>query len=91
MKDVMEKYKKKLNPEFVEAVDQSDTDEIKKRIITSEGNLCEVEKAKDADEKLTAARNNVKEWGATYRESKQIETAKIKYCIAVLQSRGIDL
>ena len=87
--DFPDKYMKKIDPAFVDTVGAMDAEEIKQRILTCEGHIYEIENAKDADEKLTAARESVKEFSKDYRESKAIETAKIKYCLFTLEGRGV--
>ena len=41
-----------------------------------------------SDVKLNAAKEVMKDLSKSYRDSKSIETAKIKYCLHVLESRG---
>lgn len=86
-----QKYTKKLTEEFISAVDQMSSDEIKARIITCEGHLFDIVGAKEADTKLQEARALAKELAAPYRDSKNEETAKLQYCIFVLQGRGVQL
>jgi len=82
---------KRLNPEFVEAVNAMDEENIKQRILTCEGNLYEITAAKKSDEKLNAAKEIVKDMSAPYNESKAQEQAKIQFCIFTLEGRGINL
>jgi hypothetical protein len=90
MQDI-NKVMKKLSPEFIDAIDGMNGDEIKSRILTCESNLYDVEKAKDEDEKLTKAKETAKELAAPYRENKSLEMAKIKYCLYILENRGINI
>lgn len=90
-KDFPNKLLKRLSPEFVEAVNAMNEDDIKARILTCEGNLYEIVAAKDADAKLNDAKESVKEFSAPYNESKAQEQAKIQFCIFTLESRGINL
>ena len=87
----VEKLLKKLPTEFIDAVDQMNTDEIKARILTCEGHLFEIQNALESNEKLLKAREEVKTLAGPYRESKSEEMGKIKYCLYVLESRGINL
>ncbi len=43
-------------PDFVDGINSMDTDEIKKKILESEGHLYEVDNAKEADTELTQIR-----------------------------------
>lgn len=87
------KYMKKIVdvPDFVDGVNSMDTEAIKRKILECEGGLYEIDKAKEADKELASAKEKVKEFGAPYRDSKNIETAKLKYCLYVLESRGVSL
>ena len=86
-----DKYKRKVSQEFLDAVDQMEADDIKQRILTCEGHLYEIDNAKNSDAKLNAAKEMSKELSGPYREAKTEETAKLKYCLFVLEQRGIDI
>lgn len=86
-----EKYLKKMPIEFIDSINAMDENEIKARILTCEQHLYEIDDAMDNDEKLLSAKEGVKEFSKPYRETKQTETAKIKYCMFVLENRGINL
>jgi hypothetical protein len=86
-----QKHLKRLDQPFIDAVDQMNTDEIKARIITCEGNLFDIAGAKDADTKLAETKEMVKELAAPYRDGKNDITARLQYCIYVLQQRGVEL
>jgi hypothetical protein len=87
------KYMNKIKemPEFKEAVEGAQTDEIKKKILESERHLFETENALMADEELQKAKERAKELASSYRETKGLETAKLKYCLYILESRGIAI
>lgn len=85
------KYAKRLTQEFIDAVEQMDTEAVKERIITCEGHLCEIEGAKANDTKLAEVKEKSKELSAPYRDSLKEETAKLKYCLFVLEQRGVDI
>jgi hypothetical protein len=91
MKEFPAKYAKKIAPEFMDSVGAMNEEEIKQRILTCEQNLYDVEEAASKDEKLVAAKESVKEWSAPYKESKGIEAAKLRFCLYVLETRGISL
>ena len=85
------RYMTKLNDlaeGFTDAVDQSDLEDIKKRILAAENNIHTVEQDKETNEKLLKAKEELKEMTAPYRETKSVEMAKIKYCFYVLENRG---
>jgi hypothetical protein len=88
------KYSKKIteaDAEFLDNVMGLDTDDIKKKILECEGHIYEIENAKDADEELVKTREKMKEMTAPYRETKTLETAKLKYMLFILEERGIEL
>ena len=87
------KYMKKIAdiPELVDGINSMDTNEIKNKILEIEGHLYSIDNAKDADSELSSLREKVKQISAPYRESKGVETAKLKYCLYILESRGINL
>lgn len=85
------KYTKILNKfasEFVDSANGKTTEELRKEILKAEEALSEIDKAKSADTKLNAHKENVKELSAPYRESASIASAKIKYAIYMIESRG---
>jgi hypothetical protein len=88
-----EKWAKVLKdlPEFKENADASSTDDLKKIIVTSEGNIYTIEKEKDDDTKLNAAKELVKEYSAPYRDAIKVQTAKVKYALFLLEGKGEEL
>jgi len=78
-------------PDFVDGVNSMETDDIKKKILESEGHIYETDNAKEADEELMQTREKARELAKPYRETKGIETAKIQYCLYILESRGVNL
>lgn len=85
------KLSKKLPTGFTESVDGMSEEEIKRVIVESEGNIYTLENEKEKDSKLNAAKEVMKELGGGYRDAKATQTAKIKYCLFVLENRGTDL
>lgn len=81
----------KKMPEFKETADAASVDDLKKIIVECEGNLYTVNREEEADDKLTAAREQAKEWAAPYRDAKKHQQAKIQYALLCLESKGIDL
>ena len=89
--DFPQRYLKKLDQTFVDAVASMDENEAKQRILTCEGHLSEIENAQHNDEKLQQAKELAKELATPYRENKAIEMAKIRYLVYTLEERGISL
>ena len=88
-----EKWAKVLKtiPEFKDVADASDTADLKKIIIQSEGNVSIIEREKAADLKINAAKEIVKEHSVPYRDALKVQMAKIKYALFLLEGRGEDL
>ena len=78
-------------PEFKDTADAASTEELKQIIVRCEGNISDIEKEKDKDEKLNGARDCVKEFSAPYREAEKIQMAKIKYAVFCLEGKGINV
>ena len=88
-----EKYAKVLKeiPEFKDTADAASADDLKKIIVTCEGNIFSIEKEKDEDVKLNGAKELVKDYSAGYREALRIQIVKIKYSLFLLEGKGEDL
>ena len=78
-------------PEFKDAADAASTEDLKKIIVTCENNIWEIDKSKDSDMALNAARELVKEHSQPHREAARVQTCKIKYAIFLLEGRGVNL
>jgi hypothetical protein len=78
-------------PEFKEAAEASSSDDLKKIILTCEGNLYTIEKEKSNDVKLNGAKEIVKEYTAPYRDALKVQTAKIKYALFLLEGKGEEV
>jgi hypothetical protein len=88
-----EKWAKVLKeiPEFKDTADAADVDELKKIIVTCEGNIYTLEKEKSEDIKLNAAKEVVKDISLPYRDSIKVQTAKLKYALFLLEAKGEEL
>lgn len=88
-----EKWAKVLKeiPEFKDTADAASTDDLKKIIVTCEGNIYTIDKAKDSDDKLNATRELMKEYSAPYRDAIKVQTAKVKYALYLLEGKGVDV
>lgn len=78
-------------PEFKDSADASSPDDLKKIIITCEGNIYTIDKEKASDNKLNGAKELVKEYSAPYRDALKVQMAKIKYALFLLEGKGVDL
>ena len=78
-------------PEFKDTADASSIEDLKKIIVESEGNIYTIDQAKEADTKLTIAKETVKEYSEPYRDAIKAQTAKIKYALHLLEGKGVDL
>ena len=85
------KLLEKLPEGFADGMQSADTEEIKKKILESEGHLYEIDIDQGKDEKLAAAKDDVKLLSKAYRDAKKTEATKIKYCIFVLETRGVHI
>lgn len=88
-----EKWLKVVNkmPEFKDIADSSSVDDLKKIIVTCEGNIYTVEQEMAADMKLNNAKELVKEYSAAHKEALKAQQAKIKYALFLLENKGVDL
>lgn len=89
-KEFPKKYKNKLTEEWQSNVQSMENDDLNKQILLAEGNVYAVEKAKEEDVELNAQKEQIKGLMEPYRETKASETAKIKFCLWLLESRGVD-
>lgn len=78
-------------PEFKDTADAASSDELKKIIISCEGNIYTIDKEKDMDSKLNGAKELVKEYSAPYRDALKVQMAKIKYALFLLDGKGVNL
>lgn len=78
-------------PEFKETADAASVDDLKKIIVTCEGNIYTVNQDEAANVKLTAAREMAKELAEPYRDAKKAQQAKIQYALFLLENKGVDL
>src|SRR5271155_1536564 len=82
---------KKLPDGWPETVSAMKEDELKRVVFECEGNLYSIEKDKEADVALNAAKEQVKNNSLPYREAKACQNAKIRYVMWLLEGRGISL
>lgn len=93
-KQFPQKHSKKLEEfaqGYMETVDGSDTEELKRFILSAERNIYEIEYEKDNNNKIAKMKEDLKEATAPFSEAKTTETAKIKYCLYTLENRGVKI
>lgn len=78
----------KLPVGFVEDAARMDGDALRAEIVKAETSIREVEREQGQDEKLTGARDIVKDIVGSYNEAKRAQRAKIAYALHVLEERG---
>lgn len=78
-------------PEFKETAEAASEEDLKKIVLSCEGNLYTIEKEKGQDHKLNGAKELVKEYSAPYRDAVKVQTAKIKYALFLLESKGVEV
>ena len=78
-------------PEFKDIADAASEEELKKIIVSSEGNIYTIEQEKEADVKLSGAKELAKEYAEPYRDAAKAQMAKIKYALFLLEGKGVDL
>jgi|ERR1035437_7490871 hypothetical protein len=81
----------KKMPEFKDTADAASEEELKKIIVTCEGNIYIADKEEEADIKLNGAREVVKDLSEPYRDARKHQQAKIQYALLLLESKGVDL
>jgi hypothetical protein len=89
-----QKHIKKLNEfaqGYIESVEIATTEEIKKFILSSEQNIYEIEHEMENNSNLLKLKEQLKEASGPFTEAKSTETAKIKYCLFVLEGRGVRI
>lgn len=75
-------------PDFCNEVDSLDGAQLKARIVKLQQGLQESEACKEKDEEYQAAREQVKELGAPYRDIKKAVRLKTSYLVELLKERG---
>lgn len=78
-------------PEFKDTADAASTEDLKKIVVTCEGNIYTIEKEKEENTHLNAAKELVKEHSEPYRDALKVQMAKIKYALFLLEGKGVEL
>lgn len=85
------KYEKKLPTGFKDDADSYDNEKLKQTILECEANIVNVDREMQNDEKLQGVKELLKDLASAYRDAKHAQTAKIKYCLHLLESKGVSL
>ena len=85
------RFSDRLPEGFLDAANSMKEDELKKVIFEAVGNIHTIESDRDNDGPLQKAREAAKELGASYREDKACQQAKVHLALFLLESRGVDL
>lgn len=88
MSDFPKKWANKLPDGFEDTVASLASEDVKDKILKCEETLMTIEKEMDADEKLAALKESVKDLAGGYREAMNCEKAKIKYLMHLRAERG---
>lgn len=78
----------KLPVGFAEDAAGMNREQLRAEVMKAEIAMRQVEHDMKADEKLTGARELVKDYSAAYNEVKKAQRAKIAYSLHVLEERG---
>lgn len=78
-------------PEFKDMADAASKEELKQIVVRSEGNIYTIEKEKEKDPKLNAAKEIIKDLSEPYRSAIKVQNAKVKYALFLLEQNGEDL
>ena len=87
------KYAKVLKdmPEFKETAEAASTEDLKKIIVTAERNISTIERSKDEDVKINAAKEIIKDLGGPYRDALKCQLTKIRYACFLLEGKGVEI
>lgn len=75
-------------PEFPEVVDGLSVDELEKRLSQYAKEQESIQDAKEADEALEQAKEQVSEYSAPYNDAKKAVRLKMRYLIALIGDKG---
>ena len=76
-----------LHPEFAKEIESLTKDQLKERVYQLQKGLEESEAHKEANDELKAARANVSELNAPYRDVKTAVKLKTKYILELLDKK----
>lgn len=82
------KYAKILGDWGSEHADSLGPDELKKIIVDCQKSISDIEKDMEADERLKALKEEIKDLTGGFKDVQKRETAKTMYCVFRLRSLG---
>lgn len=90
-KELPTKYKKQLPDDYLETIGSMETEELKKRVLESEGKIFEIESDKEFNDEIQKAKEELKKLTGPYSDAKKQENAKIKAILFTLENRGVEI
>jgi plasmid replication initiation protein len=87
-KEFPKKYAKHLPPDFKETADSMTDEELNKVILECQEQLYNLNKEKENDPKLNAAKELVKDLSGAYKDTASPYVAKLQYSLFTLDGRG---
>lgn len=89
-KSAVDKIIPRLPTGYAEDLDGADEARLRQEILRAVDSTAEVKAEREADEKLNAAKDLVKDLNSGYAEALRAQSAKIDYCKHLLLLRGKD-
>jgi hypothetical protein len=86
-KSIQERVQKEI-PEFAEVVAGLSVAELEQRLASEAKNAERIEEAKENDQALEEAKNQVAEYSAPYRDAKKVVRLKSRYLISLIKEKG---
>jgi len=83
----LEKEISKTNESFCGEVRGMTEVQVKERIVMESRRRAQVEQSRDDDEELHAAKDDVKEFSAPYRDSLKVVNTKLKFLLETLKEK----
>ena len=87
-KEFPKKYTKHLPPDFKEAAESMSDDDLNKVILECQEQLYNLNKEKENDPKLNAAKDLVKDLSGAYKDTAAPFISKLQYSLFTLDGRG---
>lgn len=81
----MSNVKKVLSKSFVDNHESVDEDKASELIVSAELKIKEIEEERQADERLMAAKQIVKDLNSAYTSAIKYERAKVQFCLEKIQ------
>lgn len=87
------KWKKVIDnlPEFKDNAESLDVEGLEGVVVKAEGNIYNIEQEMKSDVKLQQAKEIVKELSSGYREAIKVQTAKLKYSLYLMETKGKEV